>query len=147
MVATGEKRIETRSWPTAHRGVIAIHAAKRQDESLRAIYNSPAFSGRLARHGYGDSFSSLPFGRVVALAELLGCLTVTKYNQPQTSESLFGDYRLGRYMWFLGKIIELRPAIEATGRQGLWVWQVPPEVEDAVRSLAPWGGLRTRREA
>ena len=147
MVAVGEKRIETRSWPTTHRGIIAIHAAQRHDKLLWSMYHHPTFKPRLEAHGYGESFSSLPFGQVVAVAELLGCLMVTKYNQPKSPELELGDYALGRYMWFLGKVIELKPGTVATGRQGLWTWRVPVELEATVKTLAPWGEFRREKEA
>jgi hypothetical protein len=105
------------------------------------MYNHPVFKPLLEAHDYGEGFSSLPFGQVVAVAELIGCLKVTKYNQPKPPELTLGDYGIGRYMWVFGKVIEVKPCIEATGRQGLWMWRVPAELEATVKTLAPWGGL------
>lgn len=75
LIAVGVKTIETRSWPTKHRGPIAIHAAKRFDkagweESLPAT-DLPGLSP--------DAWVMLasrrqPFGAVVATANLVDCI-------------------------------------------------------------------------
>jgi hypothetical protein len=39
LIVLGEKRIETRSWPTRHRGHLAIHANKNLPDDRRRLCN------------------------------------------------------------------------------------------------------------
>lgn len=72
LIAIGVKTIETRSWPTKHRGVIAIHAGKADytsylqgdDVRCNGIQWDPSWPGPLF----------LPRGMVVATANLIDCI-------------------------------------------------------------------------
>ena len=74
LLARGAKKYETRSWETKYRGPIAIHAAQKPfntDSYLdRELY---PFADAL---GLPDiySFNKLPYGAVVAVANLVNCL-------------------------------------------------------------------------
>ena len=72
-IAVGAKRIETRHWPTKHRGPLMIHAAKRKVIDDLIYYHSCwNWQGALRSIGWswgGDSHNDihrLPFGALVA---------------------------------------------------------------------------------
>jgi activating signal cointegrator 1 len=66
LVAIGANVIETRDWPTKHRGPFAIHAAKGFPPDARALCRTRPFRDALAAGGY-ESSDALPLGAVVAL--------------------------------------------------------------------------------
>jgi hypothetical protein len=81
LVADGRKRIETRSWSTAHRGRIAIHAARkvpRLDEAPKAwgafgleVYEATRSTEAPGRFPpSGQIADALPLGAVVATCTL-----------------------------------------------------------------------------
>ena len=114
LVAIGAKCIETRSWRTKHRGLLAIHAAKR---FTHQVVETEPFVGALA------DVTQFPLGTIVAVCNLADCVQVTENNRPGEPELSFGDYTLGRWMWILEDVIAFDPLL-ARGRQGLWTWNV-----------------------
>lgn len=61
LVAVGEKRIETRSWATKHRGTIAIHATQNWPQEARYFsLRFPAWD-MLAKHE--QAFGNYALGR------------------------------------------------------------------------------------
>lgn len=136
LVAIGAKRIETRSWSTKHRGPIAIHASA--GAQGRLSFDAPDFRDALNDAGY-ETFPTLPFGSVVAVANLVDVRPMFDRNcrlmgdwwshylcQTEDGinvESSFGDYRPGRYAWLLEDIHALVPPALARGRQGIWNWE------------------------
>ncbi|CAG0947427.1 hypothetical protein ANRL1_04099 [Anaerolineae bacterium] len=136
LVAIGAKRIETRSWSTAYRGPLAIHAAKTFPKDARDLcrdlYPGAAlFSSVLIAAGY-DRIAQIPLGVVVATCELVavkriipGYIKVLRdqmghFNSEQ--EIAFGDYTPGRYAWILADVRSLDAPIPAKGALGLWEW-------------------------
>src|SRR5690348_441422 len=86
LVAVGEKRIETRSWSTSYRGLLAIHAAKGwplvaaalcADEPFRTALVPAADFDRFVTVGReGVSAPDLPCGAVVATCWLIDCVRI-----------------------------------------------------------------------
>lgn len=62
LIRCGEKRVENRSWPTAYRGAIYIHAGKG-----RAFWDATVDTVR---------YPSAAFGAIVAIARLVDCTTI-----------------------------------------------------------------------
>ncbi len=138
LVAMEVKRIETRSWATAYRGEIAIHAAaKLPPKWLGASSRSDPFRDELAdlfsvrmdrddRTGkrVGDILRGLPYGKVVCIVRLVGIEeTSEELRQGLTQwERLFGNYEAGRYAWYLEMVDVLNPPIPAKGNRMLWNW-------------------------
>lgn len=140
LIACGAKQFETRSWPTKYRGPIAIHAAKKPfDTDCYLDRELHVFASAL---GLPDiySFEKLPYGAVIATAELVGCHRIlnngsgkklSAYLQRanyareyiQGNELLFGDWTPGRYAWELQDVKLLATPIPAKGKQGLWNWE------------------------
>lgn len=150
LVAIGAKKIETRSWSTAYRGPLAIHAAKGFPAGCRELVNDPydidlckPFVTALRPHGYTSS-TQLPLGAIVAVCELKAIARIDYFKAdpdaiyqpewegpflnfgigglplPGEPELSFGDYSVGRYAWELVNIRALPEPIPAKGAQGLW---------------------------
>ena len=136
LVVLGAKRIETRSWYTAYRGPLAIHASKGYPGKARRLCFLPPFAMTLVEHGliYPEM---LPLGRILCITSLEDC--VPTHNrffagyQEQLSPKLgilsakeiaFGDYSAGRFAWFFGAVVKVfDPPIYAKGSLGLWEWK------------------------
>lgn len=77
LIAIGAKRIETRSWPTNHRGPIAVHASKGglPNRELWGVLSMPPMRSALARFGatLDEIVRALPRGAIVAIADLVAC--------------------------------------------------------------------------
>ena len=126
LIALGAKRYETRSWSTPYRGLLAIHAAKREPWPLADAVEP------LARAGYAR-WTDLPRGAVLCVVRLVDVLPVelvigeiVPYSETN-QELAFGDYTAGRYAWALEMVEVFDTPIPARGAQGLWTWQRPQE--------------------
>lgn len=113
-IPCGFKRIETRHWSTNYRGLLAIHASKKNTGELRAI----------ARQG--GLPENLPFGYVVAVVNLAAVLPI-ELLKPVASpiEQHFGDYNPGRFGWVLTDIKPIKP-FPFKGGQGFF--NIPDEL-------------------
>lgn len=148
-MAAGGKLIETRSWSTKHRGLVAIHAAQHKDEDhlwdCRRL--TAWFAALNLTEPVGELWEVLPFGAVVAVGELAGVLPVESLNHealwvPRTrphlgpeswwSEAGMGDYTAGRYGWVFSRVVALKEPIPFKGAQGLFT--VPDEL---IRGMLP----------
>lgn len=167
LVALGVKRIETRSWSTRYRGRIAIHAAADIHMSVNAtlgigtyrVWNEGGVVWWLdnrQRDPESDQYWPLPFGAVVATADLVDCVPMAGYsgNPPYVfvggrllrngrhhpghvldrrerewgeDQLPYGDFAPGRWAWLLDDVTACDP-IPAKGRQGLWEWELPTSV-------------------
>jgi hypothetical protein len=145
------KGIETRSWGTKYRGVVAVHASKTMDEeTLKLCYTSP-FREALTSLGF-DTASQLPLGKVLGTVVLTGCLrmsqtytqeivnrhhqdaTISVIDDPRLTvrERAFGNYAPGRYAWITAPDPRVRLAdpIPMRGSQGLR--KLVPEIAERI---------------
>jgi hypothetical protein len=138
LVAAGEKRIETRSWSTPYRGLLAIHAAKGFPPHARALCSSEPFAAALRREGLGglallSPQKVLPLGSILAVANLADVCSTNEiggtrrlFGAPDADgeavlrEAAFGDYSRDRYAWFLEDVVRLPDPVPAKGELGLW---------------------------
>lgn len=132
LIQWGEKRYETRSWPTSYRGLLAIHAGKQADTQKLLDCNS-FYREAFARHGIPFN-PPLPAGAVLCLVQLVDCCpteNVTRNALPgfgiSQKEQQFGDYSSGRFAWKLENVRVLDSPIQYRGAQGLWDWPVDVE--------------------
>lgn len=132
LVATGAKKVETRSWGTSFRGWLAIHAAATfWLEGYEACEREPFRSALAAAL---ESRASLPLGAVVGLVRVVNCVRIGPgVAIPDEPERSFGDYRPGRYMWLFMHPMRLERPLAAKGGQRLWEWRPPEEVLELVR--------------
>jgi len=126
LVAVGAKVFETRSWKTAHRGPIAIHAAKRtppasDDPTFRRHYQ--------VLEALGRQRDELALGAVVGVAILTDVLEIDQVTDAIIEgaarlhpdlERTFGDFTPGRFAWLLTGAASLSVPVAARGRQGLF---------------------------
>ena len=135
LVAIGAKRIETRSWNTAYRGPLAIHAAKGFPADARDFLYAKIVLELLAPYFSAEIplDKQLPRGCMVATCsiedilpmESTGCLAGIFENYPELDteqERAFGNYDTGRWAWVLTNIKPLKVPLPVTGALGLWNW-------------------------
>src|SRR5512135_2242784 len=135
LVALGLKRIETRSWATSYRGLLAIHAAQRFPKEARAFTVDPVCyeAVRLAS-GSNPLVTGYPLGVVLATCRLVDCVHTEEFNRNRVlrlygwdsetafemneRERLFGNYEPGRWAWLLTDVKRLAAPIPAKGALG-----------------------------
>lgn len=134
LVAIGAKQIETRSWTTAYRGLLAIHAAKHVPSSSRSLLDREPLRSALLRNGLrGDR--TLPRGAVVAVACLVDVAPTetARADAVARGELHLGDFAPGRYAWYLDQVRRLPTPIPCRGALGLWI--PPPDVLAKLREV------------
>ena len=117
LVALGHKRIETRSWSTRYRGVIAIHASRGFPMPARDIAATIRFEGVV------ELPLSLPLGAIIATARLVDVRrTEAVRGEISSLERSLGDYSPNRFAWFFEDALQVTPPIPKLGSLGLWEW-------------------------
>lgn len=114
-----EKRIENRSWETLYRGEIAIHAGK--SRSWLDTWDSR----RMPR--------PMPFGAVVAVANLVGCAHLQSaleraskgqnfagLSDEQFADLFMSEHASGPFCWIFRDIRPLAEPFVISGSQGMW---------------------------
>jgi hypothetical protein len=120
LVMIGAKRIETRSWPTGHRGPLAIHASGRLDPDARALCEREPFRTRLKAAGY-RSADRLPLGALLGTADVTDCRPAEELGiDPASEEAAFGDFRPGRWGWLLDDVSRLLSPLPCRGQLRLF---------------------------
>lgn len=131
LIASGAKWVENRTWPTTHRGPLAIHAGRRSQYLGRAD---------LARY---------PTGVVIATCELVGCVelaavadicpTVCHCSGRTLGEIMAHEHTEGPWCWILADVRPVLP-VETRGRLGLWDYEGPTQgVHPQAAFLGPVG--------
>lgn len=140
LIAFGAKTVETRSWSTPYRGLIAIRAAKTFSRETPRAYCAglcqlEPFATALADGG-ADGLDDLPLGAVVAFAQLQQVVSTTAWpvalseRCDGSDEWHFGDYSPGRYGWLLGDVVRLEEPLVCDG--GLGLRRAPAAVAELV---------------
>ena len=118
----GRKQIETRSWQTAYRGPLLIHASMGKKGKILAT--SPPFST------YISDFDALPFGAIIGQVELEDIVPVEQlfYSTQKLAaltleENAFGDYTKGRYAWLFSEAVMFEEIIPVKGGLGIWKYR------------------------
>lgn len=131
LVACGAKKIETRSWPTKYRGLIAIHAAANFPKYAVEACRTEPFEKALAADGkpLSECFhhDALPFGSVIAVCRITACEVMTPelIRMVPEPELSFGLYEPGRFMWMLADAYKLTEPIPVRGFQRIWNFEDP----------------------
>ena len=137
LIALGIKQVETRSWDTAYRGPLAIHASK----------SIPLRIGRHATYGQYDLERDhaglllrgpdlawpyrLPTGAVVAVVNLFQtCPTSSPEHRPSDLERSLGWHGPGWFAWSLSSVSPLVSPITALGSRCLWNWTPPAGIAE-----------------
>jgi hypothetical protein len=121
LIASGEKWIENRSWPTSYCGPLAIHAGK----GLQYLDR--------------DEIKEYPTGCVIAVGQLIHCISIHDLRAsgrgdlrliPNTKRLLtYGrcfehEHAEGPYCWILEDVQPIDP-VPCRGAQNLWNWERP----------------------
>lgn len=119
LLIMGVKTIETRSWQTAYRGSLLIHASKGKKGNVLCK------QGVLREHI--PDFTALPFGAIIGTATLQDIVPVEMLHLPVAAiaartleEKAFGDDTRGRYAWLFTNPLPLEAPIYIGGSLGLW---------------------------
>jgi hypothetical protein len=127
LIAHGYKHVETRSWPTTHRGPLAIHAGRRSFAEGYDVVEPRLKHARddKAMEALFDLYrSSFPLGAIVAVANVTDCVQVEHDAdmtiQLSAVEHALGDYTPRRYAWVLEDVRAIDPPLACRGAQGLW---------------------------
>jgi len=104
------KRVENRSWPTAYRGLLLIHAGKGRD------YLQPKDL---------EDFPLMPFGAIIATADLCACVRLEDIDKlvrchAELAWLLNHPYVEGPWCWLLQNVLTLSEPVGCRGDQGLW---------------------------
>lgn len=159
LIAVHAKKIETRSWATQHRGLIAIHAAKGLgpvhgqrglkeqcgvepfcsvlNEAIKlhqeTYWRGGGFLKKMSEHPF------MPLGAIVAVANIVECKSTNFFGLQSgwvqdlsRNERAFGDYSKNRYGWILGEVRALDSPIPCAG--ALSLWEVPADIERQIRA-------------
>lgn len=156
LLAHGKKRVETRSWPLAHRGPLLVHAAKKWSADLAYQAGEPLYF-RPALEAIGVTFSSdeaacrrgwnLPFGALVGRVTVVDCVPTEdvreglteahvnagddrRYLDISMGERVFGDYSPRRFAFLCADFVPFERPIPFPGKQGLFEVPenlIPPE--------------------
>jgi hypothetical protein len=136
LILLGVKRYETRSWRTAYRGPLLIHASHSYTEADVNAALQPAVQSVLRQHGY-RRFKDLPRGAIIGSASL-NCIRPT--NDVQFISDLefdLGNWLPGGYAWRIAHPTRWSSPVRANGSLGLF--EVPDEIL-AVRAGRSLGG-------
>lgn len=150
LIAIGAKNFETRRWhPRENPGVIAIASSKtKMSGPMRDRCNAPPFSEVLPYDAERKEVRT-PIGCILAVARISEFVPTEEIGPDDLErEGAFGDFREGRWAWFLPDILPLaepipipswKPGEKKDFRLGLW--EVPkklvtPELRDAAKAVA-----------
>lgn len=119
----GDKQYETRSWGTAFRGEMAIHAGVKRFDPRSAEYRY--FASLLDLSALSHlTMEELPRGCILGTARLIDCHKIDRdFIEQLTERELYlGDFSLGRFAWEFAEHNPFEKPIPFTGSQGLWDW-------------------------
>lgn len=143
LMALKLKCYETRSWKTAFRGPLLIHAAQRQMRTVDVAVWERAIAMKEGFRCPAHLHPVQTYGRVVAEVDLTGCYRMVEHSQPCNGEVIsvssiaeaemeVGLWEVGRFAWECQNVRPLNNPFLWVGRQGLrWA---SPELLQAVRN-------------
>ncbi len=123
LIAWGHKEYETRSWATAYRGPLAIHAGK-MSNAQELFDTNYYYKNALLKHWHKPD--DLPKSAVLCIVNLVACVQTDSLRDTillSQQERNFGDWSHGRWAWRLEMVEVLKEPITVTGAQGLWTWR------------------------
>lgn len=124
-IALGVKTVENRTWPTRHRGPLAIHAG--------AAFEADAWRTSVVQalpRGTLPGLTSLPQSAILAVVELIDC---HEY-RPGCCDSPWSEKGAGTWHWVLVNVRALPEPVPCKG--SLSLWRVPPAAAAQVEAGA-----------
>jgi activating signal cointegrator 1 len=125
LVILGVKTMESRSWRTAYRGEIAVHAGRTFGRAERYFAQGAVALPYLLAARLDPN--SLPRGVVLGTVMLEDCKSVDELyefiqGRAGARERLLGDYGPGRFGWILRHPTAFAEPVPAAGALSLWNW-------------------------
>lgn len=134
LLAIQAKHHETRSWKTDYRGPIAIHASRKWNAQLGNAFidahdtlTKAKFTPAPALASVGERTVGETLGKILAVGELIDCVSGNDPTQFSELDRAFGNYGPGRFAWRIGNVRLIVP-VPFLGSQGLW--NVPQHIID-----------------
>jgi len=147
LMASGAKKIETRSWSTKYRGKLVICSAKKiipegikgslAGQCLRIALHrleGKQFDEGLARQAVAGhpmiKIDSWPYGYALAIGNLVDCIPTEEAIKRQLDpyELVFGDYTPGRFAWIFEDMEPIERPFPVIGRQRLFEIEKSAEI-------------------
>jgi hypothetical protein len=126
-IVHGFTSYDVRTWRTAHRGPLAVHAGRTLEDAAIALCRQPPLRRLLETAGYDSPFD-LPRGRVVGVVELLDCHPAETAPADAGLVAATGcDLRSGRVRWQLARPRRLLRPLPLGARRGLFEIAAVPE--------------------
>src|SRR5581483_2986656 len=121
---TDAKIHETRHWPTSHRGLLLVHAAKRQIDDYDGDRIDEICEGIWGNHWGQD----LPRGALIGTVNLVDCVRVEtmQAGHHETDDYECGNFADGRYAWRRDAFRLFQQPIPYRGQQGFF--EVPDDI-------------------
>lgn len=134
LLATGRKKIETRSWKTNYRGEILIHAGKNDVYDIqkgdKGVYSNIIGESYLleAVNELRNGPDGIQFGAIIGKCTLVSCVQIDEeiektVREETPAEYEFGDFTPERYAWIMADPVMFEKPIPAKGMQGIWNWE------------------------
>lgn len=117
---------ETRHWTTAHRGWLAVHAAKRFEKD-----HQPHLAAILRAEFGSDWYRTLPTGAIVGMVNIVACHTTEDIlagvvPEFTADDCACGNFDIGRFGWQRREFKLLTRPIPFRGLQG--IFSVPDDL-------------------
>lgn len=129
VIASGDKLVENRSWPTKYRGPLAIHTARRWSDRGAADPRIADWHGQRMLPLTPEPIHPtpnpvlFPLGLVIATAEIEDCHPAawccSPWGEHEYAEA-DGKVRHTVFHWVLTDVVPVTPAVPMLGRLGLW---------------------------
>lgn len=114
LIASGIKKIETRSWKTNYRGELYIHASI--SKISKTLLQKDFFKNLLKD-------LDMNYGKIICKCNLVDCIYMDEEFIEKVKENEIeykcGEYKIGRYGWVLEDIELIKP-INAKGKLNIW---------------------------
>lgn len=138
LVALGEKQFHSITWQEEYRGPIAIHALNNADDwQSQQKAMEAEFAQVLRKHGI-TSFEMLPFGMIIAKAELVAShhAAFRMRTLSRQERDFNAPHWRARHMLEFRRVVPLVPPVPSEGGAQVWEW-LGDEPEAAEASPAP----------
>lgn len=136
LMVLGVKVIETRSWPTSHRGTLLVHAGNNATHAQIEICHEKPFKSALRAAGI-MRWQDFRLGCVLGSVSLLDCRPIVDSVEqigdlkgpdhlgqpmlpPEEPQRSFGRYEFGRYAWICDSANRFNQPIPYKGRQRIF---------------------------
>jgi hypothetical protein len=106
LIARGDKRVENRTWSTPYRGLLYIHAGK--SKQWLSLDPTKKFD-----QNYNIPVAQLSFGAVIAIADLIDCVHISRIRHPEVIEKhpwlSSHEHVSGPWCFILNKVSRIGP--------------------------------------